>query len=54
MLSAWKGMIRILSNYRPKLYYAKVIWDLPPTGRLKINTDGVSRGNLGEAHIATA
>lgn len=42
-------MIRILSTYIPKLYYAKITWALPPTGRLKVNTDGASRGNPGRS-----
>ncbi|XP_060183256.1 uncharacterized protein LOC132613237 [Lycium barbarum] len=38
-----------LSTYRPRIYYAKVLWRMPPSGRLKCNTDGASRGNPGKS-----
>ncbi|XP_060182980.1 uncharacterized protein LOC132612928 [Lycium barbarum] len=42
-------MYQQLSTYRPKLYYAKVLWRMPLSGRLKCNTDGASRGNPGRS-----
>ncbi|XP_060181348.1 uncharacterized protein LOC132610954 [Lycium barbarum] len=36
-----------LSRYKPKFYYAKVLWRMPPSERLKCNTDGSSRGTPG-------
>ncbi|XP_059285936.1 uncharacterized protein LOC132039479 [Lycium ferocissimum] len=36
-----------LVDTKPKVYYAKVLWRMPPLGRLKCNTDGACRGNHG-------
>ncbi|XP_060211629.1 uncharacterized protein LOC132639169 [Lycium barbarum] len=43
----WETMHHHLSRYKPKVYYAKVVWRMPLSGRLKCNTDGASRGNPG-------
>lgn len=37
----------MVSNYIPKLFYAKIVWEFSQTGRLKCNTDGASKGNPG-------
>ncbi|XP_060202278.1 uncharacterized protein LOC132630726 [Lycium barbarum] len=42
----WPVVIDLLSNYKPKLHYCKVLWKMPQYG-LKCNTDGASQGNPG-------
>ncbi|XP_060200400.1 uncharacterized protein LOC132628653 [Lycium barbarum] len=37
----WHAVIDLLSNYKPKLHYCKVLWKMPQHG-LKCNTDGAS------------
>ncbi|KAK4722571.1 hypothetical protein R3W88_012804 [Solanum pinnatisectum] len=43
--SNWPGMVSELENYRPRMKVIKVLWEYPPEGWLKYNTDGASRGN---------
>ncbi|XP_060182254.1 uncharacterized protein LOC132611915 [Lycium barbarum] len=40
----WPAVIDLLSNYKPKLHYCKVIWKMPQHG-LKCNIDEASQGN---------
>lgn len=39
--------MQVLGEYRPKLHYLVVKWELPSQGMIKCNTDRVSRGNPG-------
>ncbi|XP_060200166.1 uncharacterized protein LOC132628400 [Lycium barbarum] len=41
----WTALVQYLGNYKPKLFYAKVLWNKPNQGILKCNMDGASRGN---------
>lgn len=45
--SDWPGMIREMETYCPKMKVKKVLWEFPPEGWVKYNTDGTSRGNPG-------
>lgn len=39
----------LLNNYRPKLYFKKVIWRPKQGGWVVCNTNGASKGNLGNS-----
>lgn len=39
--------MELLTTYRPKLYYQKVVWKATASGGVIYNIDGASRGNLG-------
>lgn len=41
----WEGIISVLQEYKPKLYYYPVTWTMPEEGWSKCNTDGASKGN---------
>lgn len=45
----WGGLVHILGEYRPKLHHLLVKWEKPTHGKIKCNTDGVSRGNPWES-----
>ncbi|KAH0650294.1 hypothetical protein KY284_030206 [Solanum tuberosum] len=45
----WKGVVEVLTKYKPKLYHHRVTWEKPQLGWLKCNTDGASRGNPRES-----
>lgn len=47
----WKGMIRVLMMYKPKLYYYPVKWESPQEGWIKCNTDGACRLNPRQGDI---
>lgn len=47
----WPDILVIVERYMPKLKISKVTWELPREGRIKINTDGASRGNPGRSSI---
>nr|XP_016451168.1 PREDICTED: ribonuclease H-like [Nicotiana tabacum] len=34
-----------MEQYTPRLKYEKVLWEFPPRGWIKVNTDGACRGN---------
>lgn len=40
-------MIKILSEYKPRIYHYLVYWKPPERGTIKCNTDSVSKGNPG-------
>lgn len=40
-----------MDHYTPRLKVTKVLWDLPEQGWVKVNTDGVSRGNPDRSSI---
>ncbi|KAH0715838.1 hypothetical protein KY284_008743 [Solanum tuberosum] len=50
--SDWPGMLSELEKYRPRMKVTKVLWEYPPEGWLKYNTDGASRGNPGLSSYA--
>ncbi|KAH0642524.1 hypothetical protein KY290_034106 [Solanum tuberosum] len=41
-----------METYCPKMKVKKVLWEFPPEGWVKYNTDGASRGNLGLSSYA--
>ncbi|KAH0698915.1 hypothetical protein KY284_013130 [Solanum tuberosum] len=43
--STWPQMVALLDAFRPRFVYKWVKWHPPPSGWLKCNTDGASRGN---------
>lgn len=45
----WAEIVQVLEDYRPKQHYLVVKWEIPAQGMIKCNTDGVSRGNLGNS-----
>ncbi|KAH0662437.1 hypothetical protein KY284_027368 [Solanum tuberosum] len=48
----WPGMIRELETYCPKIKDQQVVWEFPPEGWIKYNTDGASQGNPGLSSYA--
>ncbi|KAK6773905.1 hypothetical protein RDI58_029144 [Solanum bulbocastanum] len=40
-------MIKELESYRTRIKVIKILWEFPPEGCVKYNTDGASRENLG-------
>lgn len=44
--------MKILTEYKSKLYHFIVRWDLPSVGQQKCNTDGTNRGNPGPSIYA--
>ncbi|XP_075100004.1 uncharacterized protein LOC142176387 [Nicotiana tabacum] len=47
----WPDLLKMLEHYTPSLKVTKVLWELPNPGWVKVNTDGVSRGNPGRSSI---
>nr|XP_016492588.1 PREDICTED: uncharacterized protein LOC107812069 [Nicotiana tabacum] len=47
----WQDLLAMMENFTPKLKVTKVMWEFPSAGWLKVNTDGVSRGNPGRSSI---
>lgn len=45
----WPEMVTFLENYKPVIYHRIVQWKPPPTGTIKRNSDGASRGNPGKS-----
>lgn len=43
----WRGRIQVLREYISKLHYLVVKWKKPAQGKIKCNTNRVSRGNPG-------
>lgn len=41
----WANIVQVLGEYRPKLHYLVVKWELPSQEMIKCNMDRVSRGN---------
>ncbi|XP_075111672.1 uncharacterized protein LOC142181903 [Nicotiana tabacum] len=41
----------MIEQFTPTLKYTKVLWDFQEQGWVKVNTDGVSRGNPGRSSI---
>lgn len=48
----WPGLLSNLENFTPTLKWSKVLWEFPPKGWVKYNTDGASRGNPGLSSYA--
>ncbi|KAH0636108.1 hypothetical protein KY290_036536 [Solanum tuberosum] len=48
----WNGIIHLLKNYKPKIHWKAVRWELPEQGWIKCNADGACRGNPGESAYA--
>lgn len=44
----WADMVTKFKKYKPRLFCYAVKWYPPTQGRLKCNTDGDSKGNLGQ------
>ncbi|XP_075082019.1 uncharacterized protein LOC142166532 [Nicotiana tabacum] len=47
----WPDLVTMMEQYLPKLKITKVLWEFPTAGWIKLNTDGVSRGNPGRSVI---
>lgn len=47
----WPQLVQFLEGYIPRFTYRFILWDPPPMGWYKCNSDGASRGNLGERSI---
>uniref|UniRef100_A0A0V0HK02 Putative ovule protein n=1 Tax=Solanum chacoense TaxID=4108 RepID=A0A0V0HK02_SOLCH len=45
----WPHLVEKLQNYKPKMYHHSVVWQRPRRDRVKCNTDGASKGNLGDS-----
>ncbi|KAH0776356.1 hypothetical protein KY290_007767 [Solanum tuberosum] len=48
----WPHMVNLLKKYKPRLHYYCVTWKFPARDRVKCNTDGACRGNLGMSALA--
>ncbi|KAK6789366.1 hypothetical protein RDI58_013165 [Solanum bulbocastanum] len=46
----WSSVLKYLREYKLKVHCYAITWKLPSRGRLKINTDGTSHGNLGRSN----
>nr|XP_016460879.1 PREDICTED: uncharacterized protein LOC107784288 [Nicotiana tabacum] len=47
----WLDLLTMMEQYAPRLKYEKVLWEFPPRGWIKVNTDGACRGNPGKSLI---
>lgn len=47
----WLDLLTMMEQYTPRLKYEKVLWEFPPRGWIKVNTDGACRGNPGRSSI---
>ncbi|KAK4706220.1 hypothetical protein R3W88_034222 [Solanum pinnatisectum] len=43
----WKDIVKILGDYKPRLYHHVVNWELPREGEINCNMDGACKGNPG-------
>lgn len=43
----WSYLMQQLENFRARVKVRKILWEFPPIGWVKYNTDGTSKGNLG-------
>ncbi|KAH0704871.1 hypothetical protein KY289_009947 [Solanum tuberosum] len=48
----WPDMLLEWTSYKPKMKVKRVLWEFPPNGWVKYNTDGASRGNPGLSSYA--
>ncbi|KAH0713392.1 hypothetical protein KY290_008988 [Solanum tuberosum] len=48
----WSDMVKFLENYKPRIYYKKIIWMPPNSNTIKCNTDGAIKGNPGKSSHA--
>lgn len=48
---SWGDLIKVLSDYRPRLFHCIVNWELSSVGYQKCNTDGASKEIQVQAHI---
>ncbi|KAK4737233.1 hypothetical protein R3W88_000930 [Solanum pinnatisectum] len=48
----WPQIITKLKEYKPKIHHHYVQWKKPGRNKVKCNTDGAARGNLGASSIS--
>lgn len=48
----WQDLYDNLKSHIPRLTYTGILWQLPPTGWIKYNIDGVCRGSDGTTSYA--